>query len=152
MRIRLLLAASGCLVAAVLVRESTLEGRLLRADPNSIPDNSALMLFARERGEALFEIHCSACHGHGEADPERGVPSLADREWLYGTGLVSDIEQVIKYGIRSYHPRAWNLAIMPAYASAQPSARDASIKPLSSANIRDLVDFLLQKQRRGADL
>jgi len=151
-RSRLLLAASGCLVAAVLVRESTLERRLLRADPNSIPDNPALMQFARERGEAPFEIHCSACHGrHGEADPARGVPSLADREWLYGTGLVSDIEQVIKYGIRSYHPRAWNLAIMPAYASAQPSARDASIKPLSPANIRDLVDFMVQKQRREAD-
>ena len=79
MRSRLLLAASGCLVAAVLVRESTLEGRLLRADPNSIPHNSALMQFARERGETLFEIHCSACHGrHGAADPARGVPSLDD--------------------------------------------------------------------------
>ena len=131
---------------------SRLEGRLLRADPNSIPGNAALMQFARERGEALFEIHCSGCHGgHGEADPARGVPSLADHEWLYGTGLVSDIEQVIKYGIRSYHPRTWNLAIMPAYASPQPSARDAGIKSLSPANIRDLVAFLLHKQGQGAD-
>ncbi len=151
MRIPLLLAASGCLAAAVLVRESALEGRLLRADPNGIPDNSVMMQFARERGQALFEIHCSACHGaHGEADPKRGVPSLVDRHWLYGTGLVSDIEQVITYGIRSYHPRAWNLAVMPAYATARP-ARDANIKSLSPANIRDLVDFLQQEQGQGAD-
>jgi cytochrome c oxidase cbb3-type subunit III len=151
-RILLLAAAWGCLVAAVLVRDSILEGRLLRADPNAIPDNSALMQFAHERGEALFQMHCAHCHGaHGEADSKRGVPSLGDRQWLYGTGLVSDIEQVIKFGIRSYHPRAFNLAIMPAYATARPSARDAAIKPLSPANIRDLVGFLQQEQGQGAD-
>jgi cytochrome c oxidase cbb3-type subunit III len=151
-RIPLLLAASGCLVAAVLARESTLEGRLLRADPNALPDNPMLMGFARERGEALFEIHCAACHGfRGEADPARGVPGLADHEWLYGTGVVSDTEQIIKYGIRSYHPKTWNLAIMPAYATPHPS-RDANIKPLSPANIQDLVDFLQAKQgRESAD-
>jgi cytochrome c oxidase cbb3-type subunit 3 len=151
-RIPVLLAASGCLAIAVLVQVSNIEGRLLRADPNTIPDNPALMQFARERGQSLFEIHCAACHGgQGEADPARGVPSLADRDWLYGTGLVSDIEQVIKFGIRSYHPRAWNLAIMPAYAGAHPSVRDTNIKPLSPANIRDLVDFLQQQQGRKAD-
>jgi cytochrome c oxidase cbb3-type subunit III len=150
-RVPLLVAAWGCLVAAVLVRGSTLEGRLLRADPNSIPGNPALMRFARERGEALFQIHCAHCHGaHGEADPKRGVPSLADREWLYGSGMVSDIEQVIRYGIRSYHPKAWNLALMPAYATPHP-ARNANIKPLSPSNVRDLVDYLRQQQGQGAD-
>jgi cytochrome c oxidase cbb3-type subunit 3 len=150
-RIPLLLAASGCLAAAVLVHLSDVEGRLLRADPNTIPGNSALMQFALGRGEALFELHCAACHGgQGAADPARGVPSLVDRDWLYGTGRVSDIEQVIKYGIRSFHPRAWNLAIMPAYASARPS-HDARIAPLSPANIRDLVDFLQQQQGQRAD-
>lgn len=152
MRIPLLLAASACLMAAVLLHLSSLEARLLREDPNAIPGNPALMDFARARGEALFAHHCASCHGtRGQADPARGVPALGDSDWLYGSGLVSDIEQVIKYGIRSYHPKTWNLAIMPAYATAQPSPRDAHIVPLSPANIRDLVEFLLREQQRGTD-
>jgi len=74
---------------------------------------------------------------------------------------VSDIEQIVKYGIRSYHPKGWNLAIMPAYATPQPSARDNRILSLSPGNIRDLVEFLIGRQgqrvdgaaaARGADL
>jgi cytochrome c oxidase cbb3-type subunit 3 len=64
---------------------------------------------------------------------------------------VSDIEQVVKYGIRSDHPKAWNLAIMPAYATARPSVRDSKIPPLTPGNIRDLVEFLFRQQGRSAD-
>lgn len=147
-----LVAASCCLVAAVLVHSSVLEGRLLRADPNAVPGDAALVGFALGRGEALFEAHCAACHGNqGQGDPGRGIPTLSDGDWLYGTGSVSDIEQVVKYGIRSYHPKSWNLAIMPAYAMPQPSARDGKIPSLSPADIRDLVEFLIREQGRGAD-
>jgi cytochrome c oxidase cbb3-type subunit 3 len=140
-----------CLAAAVMIRVSVQEGRLLRADPGSLPQQPALLQFARERGEALFQDHCAQCHGaRGEADISRGIPSLADQESLYGTGTVSDIEQVVKHGIRSYHPKAWNLASMPAYATAQPS-QNSNIKPLTPANIRDLVAFLRQLQRQEAD-
>ncbi len=135
-----------------MVHSSALEARLLRADPNAIPGNAALLAFARDRGGALFEAHCAACHGTGgQADAVRGIPALSDPQWLYGTGSVSDIEQIIKYGIRSHHPRGWNLAIMPAYASAQPSARDSKIPPLSPGNIGDLVEYLFQRQGRAAD-
>lgn len=151
-RILLVLAASACLMAAVLLRLSAIEGRMLRADPNILPSNPALMGFALDRGRALFEVHCAACHGtQGQADPARGIPSLRDADWLYGTGLVSDIEQVVKYGIRSHHPKAWNLAVMPAYATPQPDARSRAIQPLSPANIRDLVEFLCTEQGRKAD-
>ena len=152
MRITLVLAASACLIVAVLLHVSRLEGRLLRADPNAIPADTLLMAFAHDRGEALFEAHCALCHeAHGHGDPGRGIPRLGDDDWLYGTGLVSDIEQVIKFGIRSYHPKAWNLAVMPAYATPEPSARDSKILPLSPGNIRDLVEFLIQKQGRSSD-
>jgi cytochrome c oxidase cbb3-type subunit III len=151
-RIPLLLTASACLVAAVLVHSSRLESRLLRMDPNAIQRGSALRAFAHDRGERLFEAHCAACHGlQGQGDPRRGVPALNDNDWLYGTGAPSDIEQIIKYGIRSYHPKAWNLAIMPAYGAAKPSARDANIPSLSPGNIRDLVEFLIHQQGRSAD-
>ena len=152
MRILLLLAAWVCIVAAVMVHSSVLEARLLRADPNAIPGDAALTGFARDRGEALFEAHCAACHGtEGQADTARGIPALSHGDWLYGTGSLSDIEQVVKYGIRSHHPKSWNLAIMPAYARAQPSARDGKIPPLFPGNMGDLVEFLFQKQGRAAD-
>jgi cytochrome c oxidase cbb3-type subunit 3 len=151
-RITFIVAVSACLIAAVLVHLSRLESRLLRADPNAIPSNAALMRFALGPGEALFEAHCAACHGtEGHGDPGKGIPTLSDSDWLYGTGLVSDIEQIVKYGIRSYHPRGWNLAVMPAYATPQPGARDGKILPLSPANIRDLVEFLIHEQGRDAD-
>ena len=134
------------------MQTSHLEARLLRTDPNSLPTQTALMRFARDRGEALFEAHCTACHGaRGRADPARGIPDLSDNDWLYGTGSVSDIEQIIKFGIRSHHAKAWNLAIMPAYATARPSIRDDKIPALSPGNIRDLVEFLMHEQGRSAD-
>ena len=139
-------------MAAVLLYLSGRESRLLRADPDSITGNPALMAFALSRGEPLFEMHCAACHGtQGQGDTERGVPALNDGDWLYGTGAVSGIEQVAKYGIRSYHPRAWNLAIMPAYATPRPSPRDSRIPSLSPQEIRDLVEFLFRAQGRAAD-
>jgi cytochrome c oxidase cbb3-type subunit 3 len=76
---------------------------------------------------------------------------LNDGDWLYGTGAVSDIEQVAKYGIRSYHPRAWNLAIMPAYATPRPSPHDRRIPSLAPQDIRDLVEFLFRAQGRTTD-
>ncbi len=152
MRILVLLAASAGLIIAVMVQQSRIEARLLRADPNVIPDRTVLMAFARRRGELLFGVHCAGCHGaEGQGDPGRGIPVLRDGDWLYGTGSVSDIEQVVKYGIRSDHPKAWNLAIMPAYATARPSVQDSKIPPLTPGNIRDLVEFLYREQGRSAD-
>jgi cytochrome c oxidase cbb3-type subunit 3 len=147
-----LLAALACLMAAVLLHLAGIEADLVRADPNAIPARPALMEYARRSGDALYQASCTACHGvAGQGDPGRGIPDLSDADWLYGTGSVSDIEQIIRYGIRSYHPRSWNLAIMPAYATARPSARDGAITPLSPANIRDLIEFLFREQGRQAD-
>jgi cytochrome c oxidase cbb3-type subunit 3 len=151
-RITFLLAATACIMAAVLLYLSGRERSLLRTDPDSIAGHPALMAFALSRGEPLFQMHCAACHGTlGQGDTQRGVPALNDGDWLYGTGAVSDIEQVAKYGIRSYHPRAWNLAIMPAYATPRPSLHDRRIPSLAPQDIRDLVEFLFRAQGRTAD-
>ena len=152
MRIPLILAALGCLVAVVLLQQSRIEARLLRADPTVLPTDAGLMAFALRDGDARYASHCASCHGaSGGGDPERGIPALNDGDWLYGTGSLSDIEQIIKYGIRSLHPKAWNLAIMPAYGTPQPSFRDGKIPPLSPGNVRDLVEFLIREQGRDAD-
>jgi cytochrome c oxidase cbb3-type subunit III len=151
-RIPLILAALTCLVAVVLLQQSRIEARLLRADPTLLPTDPELMAFAQRDGDARYASYCATCHGaSGGGDPERGIPSLSDGDWLYGTGSLSDIEQIIKYGIRSQHPKAWSLAVMPAYGTPQPSSRDGKIPPLSPGNIHDLVEFLIHEQGRHAD-
>lgn len=141
-----------CLVGAVLLRESMLRARLLRSDPSAIPSSPTLLKFAQPRGERLYQAHCANCHGRrGLGDSGRGIPNLSDSDWLYGTGQVSDIEQVVLYGIRSYHPKAWNLAVMPAYATAQPSAQESKIPPLAPGNMRDVVEFLIYLQGESVD-
>lgn len=152
MRVKLLLVLSVCLLAAVLLHESRLQAHLLRADANDIPSSAALTSFAVPRGKRLYGAHCADCHGpRGRGDAHKGVPDLTDNDWLYGSGEVSDIEQTIRYGIRSYHPKAWNLAIMPAYGTPRPSARDSNILPLTPVNIRDVVEYLTRLQGGDAD-
>ena len=129
-----------------------MEARLLRADPAVLPSDAALMDFARPPGADLFEAHCAKCHGlTGRGDSARGIPDLTDGDWLYGNGEVADIERVIDSGIRSYRPKSWNLASMPAYARPRPSRKDLRIEPLTPGDIRDVVEFLIQAQGRDAD-
>jgi cytochrome c oxidase cbb3-type subunit 3 len=141
------------IVAAVLLRGCYMKANLLRTDPGDIPSSATLMHFATGRGRSLFEAHCASCHGRdGHGAQDKGIPDLTDDDWLYGTGQVIDIERVIDYGIRSHHPRAWNLAIMPAFASPRPSVSDAKITPLTRPQISDLVEFILHEQGREADV
>jgi len=129
-----------------------LDSQLLRADPDTLAPGGALSALALGRGEAVYEVRCVACHGdRGQGDSARGIPALDDGDWLYGTGSVSDIEQIVTYGIRSFNAKTWNLAIMPAYATPHPSARDAKIPSLAPGDIRDLVEFLFARQGRSAD-
>jgi cytochrome c oxidase cbb3-type subunit 3 len=138
--------------AAVFANGRYVERTLLRADPDALLADSALLRFAADRGRPLFLVHCATCHGiSGAGDPLKGVPNLTDRDWLYGTGRVADIEQIIEYGIRSRNSRAWSLAIMPAYARPQPNPADKSIRPLSPGEISDLIEFLFGQQGRAAD-
>jgi cytochrome c oxidase cbb3-type subunit 3 len=138
--------------AAVFADSRHSERRLLRADPDALLADSALLRFAADRGRSLFLVHCAACHGaSGAGDPLKGVPDLTDSDWLYGTGRVADIEQIIEYGIRSRNSRAWSLAIMPAYARPHPNPADKNIRPLSPGEINDLIEFLFRQQGREAD-
>jgi len=127
------------------------EGQLLRADPNGLPADPAMMRFALPRGHAIYDGYCATCHAAGgRGDPVRGMPALNDSDWLYGAGTPADIERTVAYGVRSRHPKAWNLAAMPAYAREVPSPTQA-LRPLSPAQISDLVEFLTQLQGDRAD-
>ena len=151
-RFLLVLIMASSLIAAVFAADSYATRRLLRADPDALPADPTLLRFAVRRGRPLFEAHCAACHGvSGNGDPARGIPDLTDDDWLYGTGRPAEIERVIDYGIRSRNPKAWNLAIMPAYARPQPNPADKNIKPLTPQEIDDVIEFLMREQGRPAD-
>ena len=152
MRVAILIIALIGLGGATEVYREQQIAQLLRADPDSIPANATLMRYALGRGQSGYSSHCATCHGdRGQGDTGRGIPNLADRDWLYGSGEVSDIERVVDYGIRSANPQAWNLASMPAYAKIQPSKTDPKIPPLKPGEIRDVIEFLRYLQRQVAD-
>ena len=129
-----------------------MDAATLRHDPDTLPQEPVLMRLAILRGRVVFRSHCASCHGvHGAGDRAWGVPNLTDGDWLYGTGMVSDIERVVAYGIRSNNPKAWNLSRMPAFAHPRPSPTDPSLPPLSPQGIRDVIEYLFVLQHRPAN-
>ncbi|MBW8812560.1 MAG: c-type cytochrome [Caulobacterales bacterium] len=137
----------GVVLVAGMAQSQAREGRLLRLDPDArlAPDQRTAALAA---GRRVFRAQCAGCHGpDGRGDTGYGAPNLADRDWLYGTGAVGEIEQTIAYGIRSHQPKGWNLADMPAFGAPRPSAKER-LDPLSPGDIGDVIAFL--SARRGA--
>jgi cytochrome c oxidase cbb3-type subunit 3 len=128
------------------------ESRLVSLDPNVTPADAGLMRFALARGHGLYQAHCASCHGaDGRGNTAMGVPNLTDKDWLYGEGLVSDIETVIQYGIRAPNGRTWRLADMPAFAQRTPYPREPVLQPLTPGDIRDVIQYLRTIERRPAD-
>jgi cytochrome c oxidase cbb3-type subunit 3 len=125
--------------------------RLLKTDADAALADRALSKFAQTQAEPLYARFCRGCHGARlRGDPTRGIPDLTDDDWLFGSGRVSEIEHIILYGIRSGNGKGWNLADMPAFASAVPYRRYA-IEPLHPGDIRDTVEYLRSLERRPAD-
>jgi len=149
---------------AVLIpqyRERSLQALVVVADPETIAADPKLWRTAVAIGREVYAQSCAACHGaSGHGNSSLGVPDLTVPEHLYDLGSVSRIEDIVRHGIRAEDKRGWDLASMPAYASARPYAREA-IAPLMPAGIEDLTQFLLRftahatneaAARRGAAL
>lgn len=151
---RWLAAATLLLLAVLLVRHvlpQTARAAMVRADPDMVLAEPALAAVALPLGRSVFARHCARCHGiAGDADAARGVPSLRDGEHLYGEGRVAEIESIVRHGIRSGDRKGWNLAAMPAYASARPYAAEP-IPPLTPQATEDVTQFLLGLARRSTD-
>lgn len=147
----LTVAAVIAALGAAAARHWQLGDRLLRADPDAVPRDARLWEFGVARGRTLFHGHCDGCHGMtGRGNAVLGVPNLTDDDWLYGSGRVSDIETVVAHGIRAPASKTWNLAVMPAYARAQPSS-DVRLQPLSPLELQDVIDYLLAIEHRPHD-
>ncbi len=120
-----------------------LRAQLVREDPDAITGRPALMRFGSAEGASVYMAHCASCHrASAVGDPAWGVPNLTDSDWLYGEGRVSDIERVVRFGIRAHDPRSWNLASMPAYGRAVPSPTE-KLPPLRPDQISDVVAYVL---------
>jgi cytochrome c oxidase cbb3-type subunit 3 len=118
-------------VAGILLpryqRQKT-ETELLALKANQVPKNEKLFSYAVSIGEKEFGRNCVSCHGADlKGDPQKGVPNMTDDDWLYGGGLMGDLEQTISYGIRSGHPRPGTWPTCPPTAAtirtASPSKR-----------------------------
>ena len=77
-----------------------------------IQNDPTLLEFALNGGESAFKENCTACHGTG-AQGAKGYPNLNDDDWIWG-GKITDIEQTLKFGIRSEHDET-RFSQMPAF-------------------------------------
>jgi len=131
--------------------EAALRARFLKSPPDSVPADPELAAYAQSRGEPAYREHCATCHGTQlQGDRLRSIPNLADGEWLYGSGRVTEIERIVLYGIRSGHSKGWDLADMPAYARQEPYRR-YNIATLLPREIDDVVAYLLSFHEPPAD-
>jgi cytochrome c oxidase cbb3-type subunit 3 len=139
----------GGVTGALALRARQRDAALLRADPDAL--SPTLRVGAAAAGARIFARDCAACHGaQARGDRSMGVPDLTDRDWLYGTGRVSEIAQTVRHGIRSGDPHARNLSDMPAFAQPVPYARE-KLPSLRPAQVSDLVAYLLMRESRPAD-
>jgi cytochrome c oxidase cbb3-type subunit 3 len=145
-----LLAVLAAAVGALRSRED--EAAVLRADPERILSNPILLRTAVSNGRPVYERTCAACHGDiGKGDTAMGVPDLTDGKHLYGTGTVAQTEDIVRYGIRARNKRGWNLAVMPAYATAVPD-KAQPLPPQTPAQVEALTQYVLALTGRATDL
>ena len=86
--------------------------KISTSDFAQIQKDPELMEFAINGGRAAFKENCAACHGTG-AQGSKGFPNLNDDDWIWG-GKITDIEQTLKFGIRSSHEKT-RLSQMPSF-------------------------------------
>ncbi|MGI6245130.1 MAG: cytochrome-c oxidase, cbb3-type subunit III [Pseudochelatococcus sp.] len=116
--------------------------RLDDATTAQIEADPELLTFARALGRPAFGDNCAPCHGAGGGGA-KGYPNLNDDAWLWG-GTLADIEQTIRFGIRSGHDEA-RVGDMPAFG------RDGMIPRADIITVADYVRSLsgLPVENRG---
>jgi cytochrome c oxidase cbb3-type subunit 3 len=126
-------------VDAAKAAQSGFRDRLSAAALDEIRQDPELLEFALAGGRAAFGDNCAPCHGTG-AQGSAGYPNLNDDDWLWG-GTLDDIEQTLKYGVRSGHDEA-RANQMPAFL------RD---EVLDSGQVDDAVQYVLSLSGRAED-
>lgn len=113
--------------------------RIEAASVSEIAADRELLQFTLAGGRSAFALNCSQCHGAG-AQGSVGYPNLGDDAWIWG-GSLEDLEDTIRYGIRSDHDDTRDMA-MPAYKSDE---------VLDDAEINDVAEFILSLSGSAED-
>jgi len=90
-------------LAELKVQRGPLMDQLASASLPEIADSPQLLDFARAQGRVAFADNCAPCHGAGGGGA-KGYANLNDDDWLWG-GKIADIEQTIRFGVRSTHDK-----------------------------------------------
>jgi len=98
---------------------------------DQIAQNPDLLNYSMAGGRAVFAVNCQPCHGAG-GQGAPGYPVLADDEWIWG-GDLANIEQTIRYGVRSPH-ESTRVSEMPRFGA------DAM---LTGEQIADVADYVV---------
>jgi cytochrome c oxidase cbb3-type subunit 3 len=126
-------------VETAKTERAALGAKLASMNAASILKDAELSQLALGLGESAFGDNCATCHGAGGRGA-KGYPRLADDVWLWG-GSLDEIEQTLKFGIRSGHAQT-RTKEMPAFG------RDAF---LTAGQIEDLVQLVRAKSHQEAD-
>jgi cytochrome c oxidase cbb3-type subunit 3 len=130
-----ILLAAGGTVGLLRFQSAQLTARLMREDPDLLLSNPQLTHYAESVARPVYLRHCASCHGSNlEGNHNRGAPRLNDNVWLYDSGRVIEIEQLIRFGIRSGEPRSPNITDMPAFGRTG---------KLTSDQVRNVVAYVL---------
>ena len=92
--------------------------------------DAQLLAVAQTAGRIAFANNCQPCHGAGGGG-NLGFPALAAGNWLWG-GKLEDIQQSIRFGVRSAHENA-RQSQMPRFGA------DAMLKPGEIEQVADHV-------------
>ena len=90
-------------LAELKVQRGPLMDKLAEASLPEIAGSPQLLDFARAQGRVAFADNCAPCHGAGGGGA-KGYANLNDDDWLWG-GKIGDIEQTIRFGVRSAHDK-----------------------------------------------
>lgn len=123
--------------AEIDAKKSVYLERISQMNLQEIRQDPKLMEFALNGGRIAFKENCAACHGL-DAQGGKGFPNLNDDDWLWG-GKLEDIEQTIRYGIRSGHDKA-RMSQMPAFGLD---------KILTKDDIDDVVEHVMSLSKPG---
>jgi cytochrome c oxidase cbb3-type subunit 3 len=126
-------------VADARTAQSTYFAQIEATPLDQIQNNQELMPFVMAGGAAVFGDNCGPCHGKG-AQGGPGYPNLNDDDWLWG-GSPEAIEHTIKYGIRSGHDEARDMA-MPRFGL------DGMLEP---AQIDDIAQYVMSLSGNATD-
>jgi cytochrome c oxidase cbb3-type subunit 3 len=131
------------------------DGQPTRAGADDRGKDPVLAKTTLASGEKTYSENCVGCHGRDlKGVVGMHAPDLSDRATLYGSDNVdagpnqifaSDIETIVRYGIRADHPKTKKLAFMPSFAGLD-AKQEGGYPTLSERQINDLAEYLVSLQ------